>query len=257
MKKLVFFPIVALLAGAAMAHALETRIVVTAKAKDAKFIGTSMGGALVVVRDSATGAVLRQGTIAGSTGDTKRIMQEPLRRGMALSDEKSARFEARLDIDEPLLATVEVYAPLAQRQAAVQAQTQIWLIPGKDMAGSGDGIMLEIPGFAVDVLLPQAHEKIKLSEGSAHLTVRANVVMMCGCPIEPGGIWDAGACEVTALVKHNGQPLTGFALPYAGTASTFEGRIEVRAPGIYEIIVYAYAPATGNTGLDRTAVVVE
>jgi hypothetical protein len=80
---------------------------------------------------------------------------------------------------------------------------------------------------------------------------------MCGCPVEPGGVWDASAYEVTALVKHNGKPLLGAALNYAGKTSTFAGSFDVVDPGFYEICVYAYAPQTGNTGVDRTTVVVQ
>lgn len=246
----------ALLLCAGSAYGLDTRVVVTARAKDAKFIGTSMGGALVVVRDSATGEVLAKGFTAGETGSTKKIMQEPLARGQALSDAGSAKFETVLDIEEPLLTTIEVQAPCGQKQCLARAATQVWLIPGKDMAGAGDGIMLEIPGFCVDVLAPQAHETIYLKNGRARIAVRANVVMMCGCPVEPGGLWDAGACEVTALVKHNGKPLCGTALAYAGKTSTFKGSFDATAPGLYEIVVYAYAPHTGNTGADATTVVV-
>lgn len=240
-----------------LSHALETKIVVTAKSKDAKFIGTSMGGALVILRDSETGRVLQQGMIVGGTGDTKKIMQEPARRGIALSDSASARFATTVDIDEPRLIDVEVHAPRAQKQSLVVSATQVWLIPGKDMTGSGDGIMLEVPGFSVDVLAPGAHEKISLQNGKAVIAIRANVVMMCGCPIEPGGIWDADTYEVTALIKRNVKPLEGIPLRYAGKPSTFEASLDITEGGAYEITVYAYAPQTGNTGVDKTSVVIQ
>lgn len=249
--------LIALLLCAGSAHAVETRVVVTARAKDAKFIGTSMGGALVVIRDSTTGELLKQGLTAGKTGNTKKMMQEPVRRGQALSDATSAKFETVLDLEEPRLVTVSVQAPGAQRQSAIKSETQVWLLPGKDMAGAGDGIMLEIPGFSVDVLEPQAHEQVQLQNGRASIAIRANVVLMCGCPVEPGGIWDASAYEVTALVRHNGAPLVGVPLRYAGKTSTFAGTLEVTEPGFYEISVYAYAPLTGNTGVDAATVVAQ
>jgi hypothetical protein len=252
---LAVFAILLLCSG--IADAVETRVVVTARAKDAKFIGTSMGGALVVIRDSATGELLKKGFIAGETGSTKKMMQEPLKRGGALSDAVSAKFETVLDLDDPRLVTIEVQAPYGQKQSLIKAETQVWLIPGKDMIGAGDGIMLEIPGFSVDVLAPQAHEKMQLQNGKAAIAIRANVVLMCGCPVEPGGVWDASAYEVTALVKQNGKPLLGTALGYAGTTSTFAGSFDAVDPGFYEICVYAYAPQTGNTGVDRTTVVVQ
>ncbi|MBN2106801.1 MAG: hypothetical protein JW832_05190 [Deltaproteobacteria bacterium] len=251
----VFFIGVLLCGG--IAHAVETRVVVTARARDAKFIGTSMGGALVVIRDSATGELLKKGMIAGETGSTKKMLQEPLKRGEALSDAVSAKFETVLDLEEPRLVTIEVQAPYGQKQSMIKAATQAWLIPGKDMAGAGDGIMLEIPGFSVDVLAPQAHEKMQLQNGAARIDIRANVMLMCGCPVEPGGVWDAKNYEVTALVKRNGAALMGVPMRYAGKISTFAGSFDAVDPGFYEICVYAYAPQTGNTGVDTTTIVVQ
>jgi hypothetical protein len=44
---------------------------------------------------------------------------------------------------------------------------------------------------------------------------------------------------------------------YAGTTSQFEATIDAAKPGTYEVQVWAYDPATGNTGLDRTTFMVE
>jgi len=38
--------------------------------------------------------------------------------------------------------------------------------------------------------------------------------------------------------------------------STYEGMFKPELPGAYEIMVYAYDPNNGNTGLDKTTVVV-
>lgn len=46
------------------------------------------------------------------------------------------------------------------------------------------------------------------------------------------------------------------ALGYAGVTSQFVGTWHVREPGAYEAVVYAYHPATGNTGLDAVTFVV-
>ena len=52
-----------------VSEAVQTKLVVRAKSKDAKFIGTKMGGAMVVIRDSETGRGLAEGLTAGGTGD--------------------------------------------------------------------------------------------------------------------------------------------------------------------------------------------
>lgn len=248
---------VILLAGilfANISEAVETKIVVRAKSRDAKFIGSSMGGAKVVIKDGDTGDVIKEGFTVGGTGDTKKLISEPIKRGSQLSDPSSAKFEASIDIEEPRLITIEVYAPYSQRQSMAKSSTQVWLIPGKDIIG--DGIIVEIPGFAVDLMTPQVPEGIRLSGGKALIHIRANVVMMCGCPTEPGGLWDSNKYEIKAVIKHDGKISGAMPLKYADKKSTFEAELEVSRAGLYEIIVYSYDPATGNTGLDRSVVAV-
>ncbi len=127
------------------------------------------------------------------------------------------------------------------------------MIPGRGLAG-GDGWVLELPGFVVDVLAPPAH--IKLS-GKSKIDVRANVVMMCGCPIEPKGMWDADKFEVQAIVSRDGKQMTRLAMTYAGETSQFATTVPVDAAGTYDVLVYAYNSANGNTGVDRTTFIVE
>ena len=38
--------------------------------------------------------------------------------------------------------------------------------------------------------------------------------------------------------------------------STFQGKADVSKTGTYEIIVYAFDPKTGNTGVDKKTVIV-
>lgn len=69
-------------------------------------------------------------------------------------------------------------------------------------------------------------------------------------------MWDADKYEVKALLKKNGKEAGMLNMEYAGEASQFSGTWKVDEPGIYEATVYAYDPATGNTGLDRTTFIV-
>lgn len=154
----------------------ETRLIVRVKSKDAKFIGSSMGGVLVLIKDADSGEILAKGFVEGSTGDTERIMETPPERGHRFSDEFTAKFETSLELVEPKLVTIEAQGPYAQRQAMVKSSTQIWLIPGKHIVG--DGVVLEISGFALDIMTPQAHEKIKLNDRELAVPITANMVMM-------------------------------------------------------------------------------
>lgn len=236
-----------------VASAEPTDITVRVLSKDAKFVGSSMGGARVIVRDADTGKILAEGVTEGGTGDTGRIMHEDGGRRATLSSEGAAKFDATIDIEEPRLVEVEVFGPLAQRQSANRVTVTQWVVPGKDITG-GDGWRVELPGYVVDVLDPPAH--VKLAGTTDKVDLRANVSLMCGCPITPGGLWDADELEVKALVTHNGENLAPIELAFGGEASQFAGSVPVTAPGLYDVTVYAHNPRTGNTGLDRTTFIV-
>lgn len=237
-----------------VAQAEPTEITVRVISKDAKFIGSSMGGMRVTLRDAQTGEILASGVTHGGTGDTKRTMHEAGGRRAGLADDSAAKFVARLDLDEPRLIEAEAYGPLAQPQAAHRVAASQWVVPGRSLSG-GDGWVLELPGFVVDVLAPPAHAK--LPAGTARVDLHANVMMMCGCPIEPNGLWDAGKYEVTAVVRRDGAALGRFPLAYAGATSQFAASLPIDRPGLYDVLVYAHDPANGNTGLDRTTFMVD
>lgn len=241
------------LLSASAVNAEPTEITVRVLSRNAKFVGTSMGGASVILRDADTGEVLARGVTSGGTGNTRRIMHESGGRRATLSDESAAKFVATIDIDEPRLIEAEIYGPLAQRQSANRVTATHWVVPGRDLSG-GDGWVLELPGFVVDVLAPPAH--IKLPPDTNEVGLRANVTLMCGCPIVPGGLWDADALEVTALVKRNGKRIPSVGLTFSGEASQFSGTVPITGAGVYDVTVYAHNPATGNTGVDRTTFVI-
>jgi hypothetical protein len=232
----------------------NTNIIVRAKAKDAKFIGSSMGGARVNIHNTETGELLATGIISGTTGNTDLIMRTPHERGGQLSDHETAKFETSLMLEMPILSTITVTAPLGQRQSAISSSTQVWLIPGKHI--TGDGIVLEFPGFVVDIQEPGAQSFIKSgTKGSTEIKLSAHVVMMCGCTITDGGLWDANNYEVKAIVMYKGKSHTSLALKLIAD-NQFEGILSMQEKGIYEIMVYAYDPITGNTGLDRTSLII-
>jgi hypothetical protein len=171
-KTLLMFLIASSLVAYGTAEAVQTKLVIRAKSKDAKFVGTKMGGARVVVRDSETGKVLAEGLTSGGTGDTRKIMLEPKTRFGSIA-RGAAAFEASIDIDEPRLLTIEVEAPLIYKDNMIKSSTQIWAIPGRDI--TGDGIVVEIPGFAIDARAP---ETVNLTGGRAVIPIEASIVMI-------------------------------------------------------------------------------
>jgi hypothetical protein len=241
------FMCVGLWIGLGMAQATETKVVVRALARDGMFIGTSMGGARIIIREADSGLILAQGHRQGDTGHLPTVMEKPRRRDHPLSNAATAKYEARLELAEPTFVSIEGLAPYGQRQSLTRVSTQLRVIPGRDIIG--DGVILEFPGFAVDVLEPRSAERVQLSRVRS-LSLTVNVVMMCGCPIKPGGIWDADRYEVAGIVKQNGIQLETVPLVYADKTSTFQGTLELHELGLYEVQVYAFDPQTGKAGVD-------
>lgn len=226
-----------------------TDIVVRAQSKDAKFIGTSMGGALITIENAVTGKLLAKGVTEGSTGDTQKLVGDPKERYSRLSTPGAAKFETSLQLEEPTLVTISATAPYAKKQAWATTSTDVWLIPGKPI--TGDGIILEIPGFVVDVLSPQTHQTLAEST----ISIKANIVMMCGCPTSEGGLWDSSDYEIEALIKKEGDIIDTIPLDFTGQTSTYAAEYQATENGVYEIIVTAYHAETGNTGVDKTTVI--
>jgi hypothetical protein len=235
----------------ASADGVSTDIVVRAKARDAKFIGSSIGGALIRIRDVDTGKVLAEGMTEGGTGDTDLIMKTPRERYGTIG-KGAAAFRAKLDLVRPVFAEIEVIAPYIKKQARVVSSTQIWLIPGKPI--NGDGIIVEVPGMIVDILSPGTHLSAPAKKGP--FEIKANIVMMCGCPLTKGGIWNGNEIEVAAIIEKDGAYDRTIGLPMQDTINTFAAAFEPKLPGNYHVTVYAYDPKTGNTGVDQTAFIV-
>lgn len=241
------------LTGFTAAQAEPTEIAVHVLSKDAKFIGSSMGGMRITLRDAMTGEVLSTGVTSGGTGNTKLLMHEDGGRRAVMADGSAGGFHTVLNLEEPRLVEVEAVGPLAQLQGAHRLVSSQWVVPGKHITG-GNGWMLELPGFVVDVLSPPA--AVKLPKNTDTLELSANVMMMCGCHTEPGGIWNTDNYEIKAIVKRNGKKVDTVDMAYTGTRSQYKTSLDVATPGTYEVTVYAYDAANGNTGLDKTTFII-
>jgi hypothetical protein len=236
----------------AQSNGKETKIMIRAVARDAKVIGEHVGGARITVRDVATGKVLAQGVQQAGTGDTGLIMSKPRTRGATVYNTPDASsFLAVLNLDRPTVVEVTAEGPLGNSQATQRASKTLLLVPGEDILG--EGILLEIHGFIVTPLAPLADAKV--AAGSP-LEVRATVTMACGCPIEPGGMWDANKYRVVARLVRNGKVETEVALHYAGQQNTFVGTVPVSAGGKAELDILAMDPDSANFGIFRQDVTV-
>lgn len=240
-------PFALLLALCTPAMAEPTPLVVRAIAKDAKFIGDSMGGVEITLTDAQTGAVLAKGLTTGGTGDTKRLIVEPRVRRAPVSTPEAAGFAATLDIDRPTLVRAEAKGPAGKPDAAITVTSMMWLLPGRPV--EGDGWIVELPGLVVEPTWTAT------DAGTAGLS--AKVTLMCGCPIEPGGHWDASRYEVQATVSQDGKPLKTVNLDYAGKTSMFAGAFEGLSPGRYQLIMTAHDAGSGNSGVVEREVEVD
>lgn len=230
------------LAMSTTSFAEPTKIMIRAKAVDAKFIGTSVGGIKAVVEDAETGEILDQGWINGNTGSTDILIKQPLKRGASQTDAKTAGFLANVDITTPRLLRFKLIGPYGFRQALQEASVTSWVIPGKDLLG--DGIILNMPGFIVD-----AWTRV-LEGGKVDIYTKAS--MLCGCPIKPDGLWDPANYEATAIIMHNDKKIKEIPLAFTGPVGMFSGSIDMKDEGHYKAIVYLIDQTTGNVGVDRT-----
>jgi hypothetical protein len=135
---------------------------------------------------------------------------------------------------------------LNDKDRALTVSSQQWVVPGKPV-NAGDAWLLELPGFAIDFAEP-VPASVKLA-GVQKIPLHARITMQCGCPITPGGLWDADKIEVAAIVRRGGKVYPAARLTYAGKPSSFTGEIEIAEPGDYTVDLYAYAPWDGNTGV--------
>lgn len=226
-------------------EAKETKVIVRTKAKDAKFIGSSMGGSMIMIKDALTGELLAKGLTEGGTGNTQAIMNTPKER-YDESHVGAAAFETTLSLTEPLFVDIQALGPV-NHESRVMSSTQVWLIPGKHL--DEQGIILEIPGFVIDGLYPQTHQGFSLNEQKS-VEIKANMVMMCGCTISPNGLWDGNMMEIEAHVYVNGEFWK--TLPMTNTEeNTFTANLTLEKTGSHEVVITAFDPLSKNTGVDE------
>lgn len=228
----------ALTVAASSALAEPTHVMVRAQAQDAKFIGDHMGGVQITLTDVRTGAVLARGLTKGGTGDTPRIMKAPRARGVDVTDASTAGFEAVLDLKRPTLVRVDAEGPIGKPGASIKVSSTQWILPGHDLVG--DGWVLAFPGLVIE---PTA------TAAPSGLQVSAKVSLMCGCPIEPGGIWNADTYHVEAHLMRGERDVAVTTLTYAGQPSQFSGVLSPQTAGRYRLRLIASDATTTNVGV--------
>jgi hypothetical protein len=158
----------------AFSGGIPTKVLVRVVSKDAKVIGSGVGGAAVRIVNARTGETLAQGVQEGGTGDTDRIMVQPRGRGnVVYGTPGAAFFLAEIALKQPTQVEIRVEAPLKFPQALQRGSKTITLIPGKDVGG--EGVIIELDGLIVDIVAPPATGNLK---AGAELRVRADIRML-------------------------------------------------------------------------------
>lgn len=221
----------------------DTEVTVRALAHDAKLIP----GVEIVIADADSDEVLARGMTEGDTGDTGKIVKEPIARGAPVYDtEGAAGFNATLGLREPRRVRITAVQP----ETGAASSRTMWLSPGHDV--TGNGVLLRMQGLKIGLREPTGGG----IEAGATFPVTAEVRMLCGCPVEPGGLWNADGFTVTASLLRDGKVIASGSLDYAGSTSMFSGELAVPDPGEYTLRVTAVQPAQGNTGVESTKLTV-
>jgi hypothetical protein len=223
-------------------------VVVHVVTHDAKLIGSAVGGVRVSVREAATGRELASALHLGPTGDTKRIMQDPRTRGDSLfAGREGARVEATLPLAVPTVVDIIAEGPVDYPDQLVSTTKRLLLVPGRDV--TGDGIVLEMHGYVLDVLAPDTTAAV--ASGSQ---VRARVRMLCSCPTEPTGLWRVE--ELTARLWQGNAIVGSVPLTYAGETSTYRAALPRVPAGRYTLEIVAASPKSATFGAVRRTLTV-
>ncbi len=222
----------------------HTRVLVRVTANDAKILGSGVGGARITVRDARTGKVLAEGVQEGSTGNTGLIMGTRERGATVYETEGAAGFLAELALSQPTQILITGEGPLDTPHAMQVASRTLLAIPGEDVLG--EGVILELLGFTVDPVSPADGTEVPAGEP---VEVRAKVTMLCGCPTEPGGLWDADDYELLVQAVRGGEVVGSWPMEFAGETSHYVGTVMLDRPGEVVLRMLAMDRKKGNFGM--------
>lgn len=226
-------------------EAVSTQVMVRVRAHDAKLLQDPVGGARITIRNADTGDILAQGLQKGSSGSTEAIMRQPHERGADIYDTAGAAgYLATLKLDHPVHIRITAEGPLDYPQAMQEASTTMWLVPGEDVLGNG--VVLTVHGFIVEIVSPN---DASAAEPGQELAVRARVRMLCGCPTEPGGMWDSSRYTIQAQLIRDGTVVHEAPLQFAGTTNHYNGTLAVPERGADHLRVTVADPGRANFGV--------
>lgn len=225
-----------------------THVTVRVLAHDAKLIGTFAGGVAVTLTDAVSGRLLAEGIHTGDTGSTDAIVREAWVRGdQRLDTEGAAAFRATLDLERPTRVVVHARGPLGFPNAQFETSRTILVAPGEHL--DGNGVVLTLQGLIVELLEPHAEGDWPAGES---IRVAAGAKLLCTCPLEAEGLWDANDYRVHAELWRGDELRARVRLDYE-SPNVFAAELDLPAldeneNDTHEIRVVAGNPTTGNWG---------
>ena len=231
----------------ASASAIEaqgnTQLLVRVTASDAKIVGSGVGGVRVTVRDAASGRLLAEGIQEGGTGDTRTIMFAKERGGTVYDTDGAAGFLAELSIGEPTIVEIVAEGPLGTPQALRRSTKTMLMLPGQHVLG--EGVILELQGFTVQLETP-GDGRVALGTPTE---VRGKVTMICGCPTQPGGMWDSDDYQILLRASQGDQLLGEWPMEFAGETSWYTTQVTFDVTGEVDLMMIAMDASKGNFGM--------
>lgn len=262
MRRLISLSLLGLLAGCGSSRSatnpapvssttiVPTQLIVHVVTHDAKLIGTAVGGVQITVREVSSDRVLATGLHEGATGDTKRLMETPRVRGERLfTSSDGARYQTTIPLSAATLVEVTAEGPLGYPDQMARTTKRLMLVPGRHL--TGDGLVLEMHGYVIDLLMPDSTLGVS---ANARLAVRARVRMLCSCPTGPDAMWKVS--DVRARLIRDGLVVHDVLLPYAGVPSEYAAEFPALAAGQYTLEIIASSPDIATFGVMRRVLTV-
>ncbi len=228
-----------------------TRILVRVVAHGAMVLGREVGGARVTITDLATKQVLASGIQEGEAGDQNQIMRTPhLMEEPVYSARPAAAFTTTLALQRPTLVEVAAEGPLAYPESMRRTAMTVMLIPGQDL--SGDGIVLPLNGYIVQIEHPKAGEPLNAKDD---VNLKASVRTLSGTLVRPHGDWDSRKIRIYGEVLIGDRIIERLQMFYDEGSRAFEAPFFVppskEVPDGIKLRVIATDLATGNSGMDQ------
>jgi hypothetical protein len=212
-------------------------------------LGRDVGGARVTITDLETKQVLATGIQQGDAGDQNQIMRTPhLMEEPVYSARPAAAFTTALTLQRPTLVEVAAEGPLAYPASMRRAAKTVLLIPGQDL--TGDGIVLHLNGYIVQIEHPKAGEPLIAKNDVA---LKASVRTLSGTLVRPHGDWDSRKIRIYGEVVIGERIVQRLQLFYSNDTKTFDSPFfvphDTEAPDGITLRVVVGDSAAGNFSL--------